>query len=274
MGLTADTTPAAGQSPRQAAAQQLRAALASRSPVAPVRDLIGAVDADEAYAVQNLNTAFRLAQGQRLTGRKIGLTSKAVQAQLGVDQPDYGMLFADMAAPNGGRVPVSTLIQPKIEGEIAFVMAAGVDDPEAPREAVTAAVGHATAALEIVDSRIRDWDIRLADTIADNASSGLYVLGDDRVALSEVDLVACRMTLLANGAEVSTGSGAACLGDPLTALCWLARKMAAVGRPLQAGDVVLSGALGPMAPVAPGRRFLLSVDGFAPVECSFTGEGG
>jgi 2-keto-4-pentenoate hydratase len=235
------------------AAHRLRHASASRTPCAPVRDLIGHTDVDAAYAVQLQLNQARQAAGARIVGRKIGLTSPAVQQQLGVDRPDFGVLFDDMEVPDGGQVPVSRLLQPKVEAEIAFVLGADLDDDLGPR-VLRAAVDHAVVALEIVDSRIEQWDISFADTVADNASSGLFVLGSRKLRLDEFEPRDTTMTLTVDGRVVSTGSGAACLGDPLDALAWLAGTARDLGEPLRAGQVVLSGALGPMVPVRPGTQ--------------------
>lgn len=237
---------------RQAAAR-IEAAVRTRRPCAPVRDLIGADDVHAAYAVQELLTEARVAAGAVVVGRKIGLTSEAVQRQLGVDRPDFGVLFDDMRYGEDDLVPMDRLLQPKVEAEIAFVLAE--DLAEGPLDAgrIRAAVAHAVPALEIVDSRVADWDISFADTVADNASSGLFVLGGATVPLSDVEPVQTKMTMTIDGTTVSTGSGAACLKDPLHALRWLAVTARDFGQPLRAGQVVLSGALGPMAPVEPGN---------------------
>jgi len=232
------------------AAERLMAAATSGVPCTPVRDLIGSNDVAAAYAVQQQVVRARIADGARVVGRKIGLTSEAVQAQLGVDQPDFGVLFADMDV-TGEPVPVSRLLQPKAEAEIAFVLGADLDG-ELTAETVRAAVASAHVALEIVDSRIANWDITYADTVADNASSGLFALGDELADFVEPRQVTMIMTL--NGDVVSTGTGAACLGDPLHALLWLAQTAQNFGDPLRAGQVVLSGALGPMAAVKAGDR--------------------
>jgi 2-keto-4-pentenoate hydratase len=194
------------------------------------------------------------------SGRKIGLTSEAVQRQLGVDQPDFGVLFADMDT-SGAPVEPGRLLQPKVEAEIAFVLGQDLAADDVDLDGVRSAVGTTRVALEIVDSRIAGWDISYADTVADNASSGLYVLGDELDAA--LDPAAVDMTMSINGVVVSTGAGAACLGSPLNALMWLARTAIEFGEPLRAGQVVLSGALGPMAPVAPGdfAESVLSIDG-------------
>jgi 2-keto-4-pentenoate hydratase len=250
------------------AVERLERASASRVPCAPVRDLIGA-DADLAYAVQRSATARRLAAGARLVGRKVGLTSAAVQAQLGVDQPDFGVLFDDMQYADGATAPVDSLLQPRIEAEIAFVLAADLAEGPLDLAQVRSAVSHAVPALEIVDSRIAGWDITFADTVADNGSSGLFVLGDDRRALGEFNPVAATMSLSRDGEVVSTGSGADCLGDPVAALAWVAREVREREAPLLAGEIVLSGALGPMVPVVPGDSFAAEVTGLGSVSVSF-----
>jgi 2-keto-4-pentenoate hydratase len=234
------------------AALRLRRAVEARTPCAPVRDILPANDVEAAYRVQDINTEQRLAGGARLVGRKIGLTSAAVQRQLGVDRPDYGMLFADMAVPDDGEIEASSLLQPRAEAEIAFVLGRDLTQAQLTIADLMRAVDYAVAAIEIVDSRIARWDIGIVDTIADNASSGCFVLGTLPRRLDQLDLAACGMELLRNGSIAAVGSGAACLGNPLAAALWLATTMVAYGRPLLAGDIVLSGALGPMVPLNRG----------------------
>src|SRR5262249_2483769 len=159
-------------------------------------------------------TEEALREGRRIVGRKIGLTSTAVRRQLGVDQPDFGVLFADMKRDQGTTIDRGELLQPRIEAEVAFILSARLDQPELDLHTVAAAVEWVAPALEIVDSRIAGWDISLVDTVADNASSGLFVLGAERVPLGGLDLPAVRMTMTADGAEVCTGIGADCLGNP------------------------------------------------------------
>ncbi|MEV6322851.1 fumarylacetoacetate hydrolase family protein [Nocardia sp. NPDC051787] len=238
----------------RAAAERLAAAATNGAPIAPVRDLIGPDDVERAYAVQSIGTRSRLATGARVVGRKIGLTSPAVQQQLGVNQPDFGVLFDDMdvtATPVARR---PSLLQPKVEAELAFVLGADLDHDQLDAIGVRGAVRYAVAALEIVDSRIADWDISFADTVADNASSGWFVLGADRLSLDEFEPREVAMTMAIDGEVVSTGTGSACLGDPLNALAWLAGTARDLGDPLRAGEIVLSGALGPMAPLRPWAR--------------------
>ncbi|WP_063002698.1 2-keto-4-pentenoate hydratase [Nocardia mikamii] len=236
----------------RAAAQRLDSATVLGVPVPPVRDLIGPEDLESAYAVQSLGTRRRLAAGERVVGRKIGLTSPAVQQQLGVNQPDFGVLFDTMDVAHAPLARRPRLLQPKVEAELAFVLSADLDLEQLDAISVRGAVEYAVAALEIVDSRIADWDISFADTVADNASSGWFVLGTERLSLEEFEPREIAMNMTVDGEIVSTGTGSACLGDPLNALAWLARTARDFGQPLRAGEIVLSGALGPMAALRPG----------------------
>jgi 2-keto-4-pentenoate hydratase len=250
-------------------AAQLRGAYASLVPIAPLRTALPRATIADAYAIQSANTQFWLAEGRIAAGAKIGLTAKSVQQQLGVAQPDFGVLFADMALDDGQIVASGRLIQPKVEAEIAFVMARAPDPARLHASALISAIAYALPAIEIVDSRITNWNIGIIDTIADNASSGLYVLGSRPVAVADIDLRLCGMVLEKNGEPLSFGAGAACLGNPLLALAWLARTMAEVGRPLAAGDVVLSGALGPMVAINPGDTVEARVEGLGSVRVGF-----
>jgi 2-keto-4-pentenoate hydratase len=252
------------------AADRLADASTRGVPVPPVRDVLGADDIEAAYAVQQELTHRRLATGAQVVGRKIGLTSPPVQRQLGVDQPDFGVLFADMDVSNCSAVPSHRLLQPKVEAEIAFVLKHDLTDGPASGEEISAAVDYAVAALEIVDSRIAAWDIAITDTIADNASSAMFVLSDTRLKLSEFRTREVSMQMHADGALVSRGNGSLCLGDPLHALGWLARTAAEFGDPLRAGQIVLSGALGPMVPVAPGVRVLADLGPLGTVSATFS----
>ncbi|MWK38998.1 2-keto-4-pentenoate hydratase [Actinomadura sp. J1-007] len=253
-----------------AAAERILGAYASGVPCAPVRDLI--TTADEAYAVQERLTERWLADGRRLAGRKIGLTSKAVQSQLGVDSPDFGMLFADMAVPDGAEIPAGAVMQAKAEAEVALVLEHDLVHERHTVADLIRATAFALPAIEVVGSRIRDWDITLADTVADNASCGMYVLGNRPVALADVDLRLCGMVVERRGEQVSTGTGAACLGHPLNAALWLADTLARLGRPLRAGDTVLTGALGPMVAAVPGDVLEARVDGLGDVRVAFAAE--
>ncbi|MFC9978417.1 2-keto-4-pentenoate hydratase [Gordonia sp. NPDC127522] len=254
------------------AADRLRTAETSRIPTVPVRDLIGSDDLSAAYSVQQHIVGDRVAAGATIVGRKIGLTSPAVQRQLGVDQPDFGFLFDDMAYTDGGNVPLSRLLQPKVETEIAFVLGRDLEDGALDVADVAAAVAYAVAAIEIVDSRIANWDITFGDTVADNASSGLFVLGDHHTPLETFSPVASAMRTLVDGHEVSTGTGDACLGDPLNALSWLARAAREHGDPLRAGQVILSGALGPMVPITGPCTVRAEITGLGSVSANFVKE--
>lgn len=253
----------------QAAAQMLRDAHSSGTPVAPLRERLQSSNQDGAYAVQEINTLAWLAEGRRLVGRKIGLTSLAVQTQLGVDQPDFGMLFADMAVGDGEPVALGRLIQPKVEAEIALVIGRELTHDRHTVADLIRATEYCLPAIEIVDSRIADWNIRFVDTVADNASSGLFVMGSRPVLLRDFDITGCAMTMRRGAEVVSSGSGRACLGSPLNAAIWLADMMVRCGRPLQAGDIILTGALGPMVVARPGDLFDVTIEGMGPVSALF-----
>lgn len=236
--------------------------------VAPMRDGLEPTDAMGAYAVQEINTRFWEAQGRRIVGRKAGLTAKAVQAQLGVDQPDFGVLFDDMRVDDGGLLSPAKCIQPKAEAEIAFILSADLPSPDTTVADVTAAVASVHAAIEIVDSRIADWKITFADTVADNGSSAFFVLSDEGLPLAGLDLEGAAMEMTFDGELVSTGIGAAALGNPINAAAWLAQTLAARGEPLKAGDILLAGALGPMVALKPGVTIKAKVAGIG--TCGFT----
>lgn len=257
-------------------AAELRNCFESGQTIANLRSRTASEDFDTAYAIQDVNTKFFEAQGRRLVGRKIGLTSKVVQAQLGVDQPDFGMLFADMAVGEGEPIAITRLHQPKIEAEVALILGEDLD-MHAPTVAdLIRATAYVLPALEIVGSRISNWDIRFFDTVADNASSGMFVLGGPARLIQDLDLRGIQMSMrrdrdsMTNRSNVvSTGCGAACLGHPLNAAVWLAGEMARRGRPLKAGDVVLTGALGPMVTVTAGDTFVAQLTGLGEVTANF-----
>lgn len=251
------------------AAAALQASRDSAVPIGRISERFDIHTLEDAYAVQELNTVRALGAGRRLSGRKVGLTSLAVQQQLGVDQPDFGMLFADMEVTDGGVINCAKLMQPKAEGEIAFVLKKALPGTDTTLAELLSAIDYLLPALEIVDSAIENWRITLVDTVADNASSAMYVLGRHPVQLNDLDLSLEGMTLAKNGETASIGVGAACMGNPLEACLWLARTMAQAGRPLQPGDVLLSGALGPMVPVAAGDRLELRLTRLGSVGCRF-----
>lgn len=248
-------------------ARRLRDAYAGGT-VPPLRDGLDPTDAAGAYAVQAINTRFWEAQGRRIVGRKAGLTAKSVQAQLGVDQPDFGVLFDDMRVADGGTLDPAKCIQPKAEAEIAFVLGADLPSPHSTPAEVAAAVATVHVAIEIVDSRIADWKITFADTVADNGSSAFFVLAGEGLPLAGLDLEGAAMTMTFNGETVSTGIGAAALGNPLNAAAWLASTLAERGEPLRKGDVLLAGALGPMVALKAGDVVRTEIAGIG--ACTFT----
>jgi len=249
-------------------AQDLFDALRNGRTIAPLRDSINN-DIPTAYAIQDKVVVLRLADGERIVGKKIGLTNPAVQAQLGVDQPDYGVLFDTMDMTGKGPVPMELLMQPKVEGELAFVLGEDLRNPDVDMETLKSAIVAVQPAIEIVGSRVEKWDIKISDTIADNASGSHYVLGTESKPLDEVSTASIEMTLLKNGATASEGNGHACMGDPLNAALWLAQTMAKMGRPLLKGEILLSGALGPMVAVERGDAFELRLNGFTSTMVSF-----
>jgi 2-keto-4-pentenoate hydratase len=265
------------QSRIEALAQRLRESERTRVTIAPLRDdarfaeLLAPADAEQlAYAVQQANVAARVAAGERIVGRKIGLTSPAVQRQLGVDQPDFGALFASMAYGDSQPIPLGELIQPKVEAEIALVLEHDLLHERHTYADLIRATAYAVAAIEVVDSRIEGWNIRFVDTVADNASSARFVLGSRPALLRDIDLAACAMTLSKDAEVLSRGNGAACLGNPLNAAAWLADRMVRLGTPLRAGDVVMTGALGPMVAVTQPGTFSAQIDGLGSVRATFS----
>jgi len=232
--------------------------------IGPIRDLIGETDLDSAYAIQERVVKHRLKHGDIIVGKKIGLTSFAVQKQLGVDQPDYGVLFNTMEVKNNA-IEFKELMQPKAEAEIAFVMKETLDG-EVNISDLIEAIDYAVCSIEIVGSRVADWNIRITDTIADNASASHYILGEKKVPLDELDLENCKMTVTKNGELASEGTGAACMDNPLNAALWLAQTMAAKKSPIRKGEVLLSGALGPMVAFEQGDVLVASIDGLGSVE--------
>lgn len=254
-------------------ASRLRDAYTS-GPIAPFASCVNG-DIEAAYRIQHRNTDHAMqVEGRRIVGRKIGLTSTAVQKQLGVDQPDYGVLFDDMAIANAGTIDMSSLLQPKIEAEIAFGFRADVDDPSLEMSDLFERIEWVAPALEIVDSRIENWRIGIVETIADNASSGRFVIGPKLPFTSDIELVNCQMQMQENRQVASTGSGAACLGHPLNAALWLAKKLIEVGHPIKAGELVLSGALGPMVSVKHHSTYHTAIEGIGEVSVRSNAEAG
>ena len=249
-----------------AAAAALSRAAETGVPTEPVRDLLGSsTDLDLAYRVQQINVEADVERGRRIAGHKIGLTSEAVQRQLGVDQPDFGVLFSDMCFVDGSDVPSQRLLQPRVEAEIALVLESDLTAGQHTVAELMSAIAYVVPAIEIVDSRVADWDITIVDTIADNASCGLVVLGTRPVSLRSVDLRNVRVDLTIGGRSASRGTGADCLGNPLAAARWLADVLCERGDPLRAGDCVMTGALGPMVSIASGDEVVADFGEFGSV---------
>jgi 2-oxopent-4-enoate/cis-2-oxohex-4-enoate hydratase len=240
---------------------ELHQALVSRKPVSPLTSRGFSLTVDDAYRIQERMVSHRLRAGERVVGKKIGVTSRAVMEALDVRQPDFGWLLSGMVVPEGEAIPRERLIQPKAEGEIAFVLGKDLRGPGITGADVLAATDYVVACFEIVDSRIRDWKIRIEDTVADNASCGVFVLGGRAVRPRDVDLRLCGMVLEKNGEVAVTGAGTATVGSPVNAVAWLANTLGRLDVPLLAGEVVLSGALGAMVPVRAGDSLRVEIGG-------------
>ncbi|MDR1278421.1 MAG: 2-keto-4-pentenoate hydratase [Treponema sp.] len=250
-------------------AEQLFNAERNRRAIPPLTEQDPSLTIDDAYQIQLANVRRVLDMGHTVSGKKIGLTSPGIQQQMGVNEPDYGHLFAAMDCKDGS-IPAADLLQPKIEGEIAFVLKADLAGGRVSREDVLAATDYVAAAFEIVDSRVADWKIKLVDTVSDNASSGRYVLGAARLKLSAVDLPAVSMKLYKNGGElVGEGTGEAVLGDPCVSVAWLANRLWTYGVTLKAGEVILSGAFSAAPPAKKGDSFRAEFSSFGAVEAQF-----
>ena len=253
-------------------AARLRAAQQNKQPITTFTTTDTSFDVEAAYQVQMLNVSQALSQGDIITGKKIGLTSLAMQELLGVTEPDYGHLFASMAC-HDHEVDSSVLLQAKIEAEIAFILKSDLAGGKVTVDDVLAATAYVVGAFEIVDSRIADWKIALADTIADNASSGLYLLGEKRIAACELDLSQVTMKLykyIDNQPILQNqGQGSDVLGNPTIAVSWLANKLWHYGVTLKAGEIVLSGALTAALPATKGDRFRAEFSDFGPLEAEF-----
>ncbi len=240
---------------------ELHDALVTRQAVAPLTSRHPELTMDQAYRIQQHMVGRRLAQGDKVVGKKIGVTSKAVQQMLGVPQPDFGYLLSSMIADQVNSVDFDSLIQPKAEGEIAFVLKRDLCGPHVTNADVLAATEGVMACFEIVDSRIENWKIKIEDTIADNASCGVFVVGSQLIDPRRVDLNLCGMVLEQNGELVATGAGAAALGSPVNAVAWLANMLGKYEISLKAGDIILSGSLAAMIPVKRGDRFRMEIGG-------------
>lgn len=250
------------------AALALRQARHDRKGIAPISKQFGISDIGDAYAVAEINTHHAESQGRDIVGKKIGLTGKAVQTQLGIQEPDFGMLFHDMQYEDNAVIDISQFLQPKIEAEVAFILGEdvpqGINDPNDLLSAISSAV----VVVEIVDSAIADWKITLADTIADNASFAAFVMSPTAVDIENVDMTNIDMQLQQNGKLVSQ-SNTSDIMHPLHATLWLAKEMERRNRPLKKGEIILSGALGPMVDVKQGDHFIAEIAGLGKVSCAF-----
>jgi 2-keto-4-pentenoate hydratase len=254
-------------------AQRLDTAWQTGQPIPPISESDGITDAGTAYAIQGSWAAMRLARGEKIIGRKIGLTSEAIQKQLGVGEPDYGALWASSfyAASDGSvTIPAGDFCQPRIEGEIAFLIGKPLRGPGLTEKDVLVATEACALGIEIVASRIADWKIKLVDTIADNASYGGFTLGPWDHTLPAADLAMLAMTITQDRAPAAEGIGAAALGHPARSTAWLANKLAEFGEGLAPGDIVISGGITKMLPVSAGSTFVFTLTGQPSVTVSFT----
>jgi 2-keto-4-pentenoate hydratase len=255
----------------QQLSQELYDAQIYRAPIAPLSEREPEISVNEAYQIQMENVKRNLEAGLQISGKKIGVTSLAMQKMLGVYEPDYGHLFGTMDCSHGD-VDINTLLQPLVEGEIAFILKEDLQGPNVTPAQVLAATEYVAAAIEIVDSRVRDWKIKLVDTVADNASAGCYVIGQNHVLVKDVSLPQTNMTLYKNGQEVNKGTGADVMGDPALCVAWLANKLWEYGVTLKKGEIILSGALSAAVKASEGDIFCIEISGLGAVEARFVKE--
>ena len=250
---------------------ELYEALVNRQMLAPLTEREPDIEIADAYFISQHLLERRIAAGEKVIGKKIGVTSKAVMNMLNVHQPDFGYLTDRMVVSTGEEMPISTqMIQPKAEGEIAFLLREDLSGPGVSNADVLRATEGVMACFEIVDSRVRDWQIKIQDTIADNASCGMFVLGDRLVRPEDVDLTTCGMVVEQNGEVVATGAGAAALGSPVNCVAWLANTLGEFGISLKAGEVILSGSLVPLLPIKAGDNMYVSIGGIGNASVRFT----
>jgi 2-oxopent-4-enoate/cis-2-oxohex-4-enoate hydratase len=249
---------------------ELYEALCARRTVAPLTVREPGITIDDAYHISLRMVQRRIDAGERIVGKKIGVTSAPVQEMLGVFQPDFGFLTDGMAFADGAVIPIAQhLIQPRAEGEIAFRLKSDLQGPGVTEDDVLAATASIIPCFEIVDSRIRDWQIKIEDTVADNASCGVFVLGETEVDPRDFDLPNLRMSIYKNGELHSEGLGSAVQGNPLTAVAWLANTLGEFNIPFKAGEIILSGSLAPLIPVVAGDKMSLHIDGVGGCSCNF-----
>jgi 2-keto-4-pentenoate hydratase len=255
---------------RRAAAAALAEAERDRRPIPPLRETYPDLDVVDAYEIALLNIRQRLAAGAAIHGHKVGLSSKAMQDMMNVDEPDYGHLLSDMQVHEDQPVSAGRYCYPRVEVEVGFILGATLPGEGCTEQDVIDATEAVAPAIELIDSRILDWNIKIGDTIADNASSAGYVLGPERVKPTDIDLRTIDARLMRNGEQVAEGRSDAVLGNPVTAVAWLARKVASFGVTLEAGHVILPGSVHRAIDVRPGDDFEAVFDGLGTVQLSFT----
>ena len=248
---------------------QLHQAWENASQIPPITDSVPKITVEEAYQIQLKLMAKRIAEGETVVGKKIGITAKVVMKMLGVDQPDFGHLMSGMEFQESQSLPFNKFCQPKGEGEIAFLLKKDLTGPGITRDQIIEATECVMPAFEIVDSRIQDWNIKIQDTIADNASAGAFVIGSSRTSLKGLDLATCGMVLKKNGEIIGTGNGAATLDHPLNAVGWLANTLGSLGMSLKAGEIILSGSLSVMFPIQSGDSLEMEIEGVGKTMCHF-----
>jgi len=243
----------------------------ARSTIPPLLGRVDGITVEDAYAIQKRFVKRRLEAGESIVGKKIGVTSKPVQDFLGVFEPDFGQLLSGMVRMQADGVDLGQLIQPKAEAELAFVLKADLIGPGITAADVIRATDYVVPCFEIVDSRIRDWKIKIEDTVADNASCGVFVLGDTKGDPRKLDITAAGMVLTKNGELFSTGVGAAVQGSPVNAVVWLANTLGRLGLPFRAGEVILSGSQSSLVPVTDGDELVCTVGGLGTCRANFFG---
>ena len=240
-----------------------------RRAIAPLTSASPDITPEDAYAIQEAYAALRVADGARLAGRKIGATSKAIQQLFGIDTPDYGHVFDDMVVPDGGTIERAALIQPMVEPELAFILDTDLAGPSVTRDDVLAVTREVIGCIEVIDSRIAEWKIAFADTVADNGSSARAVFSSDRIPIDGLDLATVEAELVRNGERAGVATGSAVLGHPAEAVAWLANSLGGFGRTLRAGEYVLSGSFMTAVPAEAGDTFEARFSGVGAVSCSF-----
>lgn len=254
---------------REQLAAELADAERSRVPMAPLTAIHSDIDVVDAYEIQLINIRQRVAEGARVVGHKVGLSSEAMQKMMGVDEPDYGHLLADMEVFEDKPVPAGRFLYPRVEVEVGFILADDLPGAGCTEDDVLAATAAFAPSIELIDTRIKDWKIALCDTIADNASSAGFVLGKERVSPKDVDIKGIDAVLTRNGEVVAEGRSDAVLGNPVTAVAWLARKVDSFGVRLKAGDIVLPGSCTRAIDARPGDEFVADFTGLGSVRLSF-----